>query len=269
MPPSNAPPCTRREVVASFRGKDGAGGHEIDYIRFRNVGRSTCLLAGYPRVIATRAGWPDVTATDGSFFPVPHTANMPSGGTTLLGVETDTYCAARPGGGGGGRIYRRLTITLHSGGSTSVSVPRSAELDVTCGLHLTRFWDPHYPQPEPYYPLSVLRARLELPRTARAGSTLRYIVDLRNPTGHRVRLTPCPGYVEAATQLRPNDQAVALAKRTFELNCLPIREVDAHRIVRFAMHLRLPADAAAGVTKVYWSLQSPDTIATGSLSVIK
>lgn len=106
-PPADADAraCGRRDVSASFDGRNGAGGHLIGYARFGNVSGSTCLLAGYPHVVASQAGRPSVTATNGSSFPAGQAANMPPGGVTLLGLETDTYCAARPGGGGAGQTY--------------------------------------------------------------------------------------------------------------------------------------------------------------------
>lgn len=260
-PPANARACSRHDVSASFDGHDGAGGHLIAYVRFRNVGGSTCLLAGYPSVVAAQPGRPDVTATDGSFFPAGHAANMPPGGVTMLGLETDAYCAARPGGGGGGHTYDHISIALPGGGTVHLDVPRSTELDVTCGLHSTGFSDPHYPQPEPVYPLSVLRASLELPRTVQVGSVLRYTVALRNPTAHRVSLAPCPGFVEAADTTTPD-------KRTYALNCAPVGSIGAGRTVRFAMRLPVPPDSTAGPVRVLWSLQAPDTEATGTIVVI-
>lgn len=249
-PPANARPCGRRDVSAAFDGRNGAGGHAVAYVRFRNVSSSTCLLAGYPRVVATRPGRPAVTATDGSFFRAGPAANMPPGGVTLLGLETDTYCAARPGGGGG-RRYDHVSITLPGGGSAVLGVPRSIGFDVTCGLHLGRFFDPRDPQPEPVHPPAPLRAALALPRTVTAGSLLRFTVALRNPTAHPVGLTPCPGYVEEVATATP-------VKRSYALNCAPVRVIGPGRAVRFAMRLPIPAGSTPGPARVVWSLQAPD-----------
>lgn len=178
----------------------------------------------------------------------------------MLGLETDTYCAARPGGGGGGQTYDHLSIALPGGGTVDLNLPRSAQLDLTCGLHSTGFSDPHYPQPEPVYPLSVLRASLELPRTSKVGSVLRFIVALRNPTEQRVGLTPCPGYVEAVNTATPD-------KRTYALNCAPVRSIGPGQTVRFAMRLPIPAGSSPGPARVLWSLQAPNTQATGTVVV--
>ena len=205
----------------------------MTYIRFRNVGNSTCLVTGYPDVTATEPGRPDVVGSRGSFFPSGHPANMPPGtGTTLLGLESDTYCAARPGGGGGGDDYRYFIVTLPGGGTLSLTLPGNG-LDLTCGLHLTQFFDPSYPQPQPVYPLAALTATLVLAQAAHAGQTLDYEVDLRNPTTKSIGLEPCPAYVEAASSPTP-------VKKSYALNCAPVAAIAAGQTVRFAMQLPLP-----------------------------
>jgi hypothetical protein len=239
---------------------NGAGGHIVYYVRFRNVSTSTCLLAGYPKVVATAPGRAPVLGTPGSFFDGGHPANMAPGGVTLLGLETDTYCAARPDGGGGSPSSRRFSIALRGGGWTSVRSPTAGGLDLTCGLRLTQFFDPQYPQPEPSYPLSALAATLDLPATAPVGSPLDYVVTLHNSSRHAVDLTPCPGYVEAATTPTPT-------KLAYALNCAPVGAIAAGHSVRFAMVLPLPADTPAGALKIVWALRVPNVLATGTVRV--
>jgi len=94
----------------------------------------------------------------------------------------------------------------------------------------------------------------------KAGSELRFTVALRNPTAHWMSLTPCPGYVEAAVTSMPD-------KRTYALNCTPVRAIGPGRTVRFAMQLPVPANSSPGSTKVSWSLQAPGVQATGSVVV--
>lgn len=219
----------------------------MTYIRFRNVGNSSCLLSGYPDVTATDPGRPDVAGTHGSFFDYGHAADMPARtGTTLLGLESDTYCGARPGGGGGGETYRHFTVTLRGGGAVSLTVPGQG-LDLTCGLHVTKFFDPNYPEPQPILPFAPLRATLVLPRAATAGQTLVYEVDLHNPTNSAVGLKPCPAYVEALIGPTP-------VKQSYALNCTPVATIAAGQTVRFAMKLPIPADTPAGQLRIEWAL---------------
>lgn len=135
----HAPACSAGDLVARFRrGGDGAGGHAIALLDFRNVSPSPCLLSGHPRrVTLTEPGHRPVTATDGSFFPVEPSEPMEHGEVTSLGLETDTYCNARPTGGPGGPKYHEVAIALR-GGVLRVATPR-AGLDVGCGVHLTTF----------------------------------------------------------------------------------------------------------------------------------
>lgn len=241
--PADARPCGARDVHATSDGRNGAGGHEVMYLRFRNVSRSTCVLKGYPRVSATEAGLRTVIGTDGSFFPSGQTANIAPGQRADLGVETDTYCAARPGGGPPGALYHRLHIALPGGGHVAVDEPRG--FDPTCGLHITAFSVPQAPQPEPR---SVLSPSLETPATVFAGATLVYVVDLINPTDQPIALNPCPAYVQAIANL-PTP-----VKEVDALNCGPVGAIGAHRTKRFQMRLTIPPSTPEGPITLHWDL---------------
>ena len=259
-PPADARPCRAGDVSTTVKSGSGAGGHSVSYVYFRNVSHTTCLLAGYPTVTASEPGKPDVLASDGSFFQFGRPANLaPGSGNSMLGLETDTYCAARPGGGGGGDWYHHLDIALPGGGSIWLNLPGS-RLDLTCGLHLTRFEDPDSPQPVPVYPLAGLTATLVLPVSAQAGSTLDYEVDLRNSTMKAVDLRPCPGYVEATDGALP-------VKQSYALNCTPVGTIAAGQTVRFAMRLMLPSSTSPGPLRITWAMAVPGVTATGTLLV--
>ncbi len=86
----------------------------------------------------TEPGQPDVTATDdSSFFPAaPTKAPLQPGAATTLGLETQSVCEARPGGGPAGPLYHQVTVNLPGGSISATSTPG---LDVGCGVHLTPF----------------------------------------------------------------------------------------------------------------------------------
>lgn len=253
-PGSDARACTAGDVTASLADGNGAGGHSERYVRFRNTSTSTCVLKGYPRVTASEPGHPAVAGTDGSFFPSFSTANMRPGQDTYLGVETDTYCAARPGGGPPGPLYHRLEVTLPGGGTVTVDDPAKG-FDVSCGLHLTAFFV-QQSEPRPVHdPLSDLTVSLEVPTKVAAGSTLVYVADLTNPTDRSVTLARCPGYVEAASGPIP-------IKEVYGLNCAPVGAIAAHDTVRFAMRLHVPDQAASGPLTFHWSMAAPFSVAS-------
>jgi hypothetical protein len=222
---------------------------------FRNISDSTCVLKGFPQVTATE---PDVAATGGSFFPTDGPAHMAPGGYTVLGVETDTNCAARPGGGHGGPLYHHVDIVLSGGGTVALDHPEG--FDVTCGLHLTEFSVPRPEPPEPHSPLDELTASLETPPTIDPGSTLIYVIDLTNPTDQPVALSPCPVYIQSVSSPTP-------VKDIEALNCTPIGAIAAHSTARFEMHMPIPADAPASDLRIFRSLIGPGVSAVTSTSV--
>jgi hypothetical protein len=238
---------------------NGAGGHILFQVRFHNASGATCLLTGYPGVVASEAGQPDVTGQDGSFFPVGSSANMAPGQDTFLGLETDTYCADRPDGGGGGPLYHHLLVALPDAGG-SVAVDAAEGLDLTCGLHLTRFFVPQPEQPEQPTPPQRLSAAFEAPDGVIAGTTLVYVVDLANRSDQPVPLDPCPAYIQAA----PRPSAV---KDIETLNCAPAGPIPARGTVRFEMRMPIPADTPAGELEIFWSLIGPELEAAASVDI--
>jgi hypothetical protein len=254
-PATDARPCTAGDVTASLGGGNGAGGHAVQDVIFHNTSTSTCVLKGYPHVTLTEPGHPDIAGTDGSFFPTADTANMQPGQDTLLGVETDTYCDARPGGGPPGPLYHHLHITLPAGGTVTIDSPNGG-FDPTCGLHLTRFFVQQAEQPQPHDPLGDLLVSLETPDSVPAGSTLTYLADVTNPTDQSISLNRCPGYVEAAAG------PPTPLKEVYALNCAPVGAISAHDTTRFEMRLRIPPDAVAGPLTFHWSLAGPFIVTT-------
>lgn len=255
--PSNARPCTSADVTARFGHPNGAGGHLLFPVTFRNTSRSTCVLKGYPHVTATRPGSPGVPATTGSYFDTgERSANMSPGGQTQLGLETDTVCASRPGGRAGGPVYHHVDIVVPGGGTVSLDGPAEG-LALGCGLHLTRFFV-DLPVQRPRDRMSALSVTLETPTEATAGTTMRFIADLTNPTAAAIKLERCPGYLQSAG---------AVVKQTYALNCEPVGAIAAHRTVRFAMRLRLPADTPTGPLTVRWAILGPFEGASATVDI--
>jgi hypothetical protein len=134
------PACTARDVSARFDGDNGAGGHLLHYVRFRNTSPAPCVLRGYPHVVASAPGRPDVTGSNGGSFRNGRSPDLAPGDEALLAMVTATYCDRRPGGGGPRSPYRRFTITLPGGGTVTVRQSGADALDLTCGMQVTTFW---------------------------------------------------------------------------------------------------------------------------------
>ena len=184
---------------------------------------------------------------------------MLPGGRTLLGLETDTYCATRPAGAGPADSYHRLLIAVAGGGTLRVEVPADG-LTLGCGLRETDFFDPELPRPEPVLPLAGLHASLSLPRSVVRGSSLDFVVTLTNPTSRSITLQPCPAFVEAEISAVP-------VKQVYALNCSTVRTLAPGVSRRFAMRLALPAAVPVGPLRVTWSLRDVPVLARGVLTV--
>jgi hypothetical protein len=249
QPKTDGRPCSADDVTATWAIGDGAGGRLFTSVRFRNTSQTTCVLKGYPQVVASEPGMPDVTANPAS-WPSPGTANMPPRQVTFLWLETDTYCDARPDGGGGEPPYHHISIDMPGGGTITMETPARG-LDITCGLYRTEFFVEQEPQPEPRDPLADLVASIEVPPTVTAGSVMTYVVELSNPTDQAISLKRCPSYLEVI------GSSPAQSKESYALNCAGAAAIQAHNSVQFEMRIHVPTQAPAGPSEVHWSLAGP------------
>ncbi|MDX6285230.1 MAG: hypothetical protein QOG53_715 [Frankiales bacterium] len=259
-PASDARACTSSDVTLSSGGLDGATGHLAHYILFKNVSASTCVLKGYPDVVATEPGQPDFVVRHGSWFPDSSTQNLAPGESANLALETQSICTADPGGGGSGPTYHHVEITFPGGGRKSFA---SGPLDAKCGIAETQFYvEGAGSSPDVHDPLSDLKLSLELPAYAEPGKPLWYVVDVTNPLSQPISLARCPGYFEHA-----NDDTRTLVKSTYGLNCDDTPAISPGQTVRFAMRLDVPA-SATGRASVSWQLDLPLAVhASGSVTL--
>jgi hypothetical protein len=245
-------------VRVSAEGENGATGHLFAYFAFRNVSRTTCILRGYPAVVGSQPGKPDVTAAhSGWFVKDERSANMRPGGVTTLSIETDRDCPARYATPGKypTLVYHTVTVSIPGGGEAVIHHP----FDVLCGLSTGKFAVAQPPQRYTRSPVAGARVALQLPTGVVAGTTLDYVAVLTNPAGTGMLLRPCPGY----------QQGLGVAGKTIlSLNCRAQPRLPAHQTARFAMRLYVPASTPAGPATVYWQIAGmPGASARGSLHV--
>ena len=87
------------------------------------------------------------------------------------------------------------------------------------------------------YVIAAIAAQAQVKR----GRPMRYEVSLLNSGDRGYALDPCPVY----------RQGLAGSSTAYRLNC-QIDTITAHRSVRFAMTLDVPADAPLGATRLTW-----------------
>lgn len=267
-----ARPCTASDVTATEGDGGAATGHLLTVIAFTNASETACVLDGYPALTVTEPGRPDVSATDGSWFPTGGSAVMKPGDRTMLGVQTDTTCAADPDGTAPPDPYHHLVVALPGGGDVGVEV--AGGIDVTCGVMLTPFYVGEVGDAGPADPLGELRATLDVPETFAPGEPLVYVVRLTNPTDTAIALDRCPSYLETLTGPTTYQESHALA-------CTAAGgEIGPHRTVAFEMRLAVPEDAQTWLAlsshqppswpvTVAWSLVAPfDVSATATLTLV-
>ncbi|MFL6238113.1 MAG: DUF4232 domain-containing protein [Actinomycetes bacterium] len=267
LPPANAPACRSDQVSVKPAGGDGATGHDFTYFAFRNTSRSTCLLSGFPRVIAHQAGQRDVVATHARLFG-SKTANLAPGKSAMLTIETTSPGVCMDGGSSSpsSRVYDHSWVVL-PGGAKSLG----GGWDLTCGeFDVSTFYVNEQFVNVPI-PLAGLQAKLDVPARVQAASTLTYVADLTNSTNHTITLPRnCLAYMQtlspepAATPTPPATldkrkppwaapPPVALVKEPYGLNCGPARTMRPHETVRYEMRMNVPS-AALGRAGLFWSL---------------
>lgn len=248
--PTSAPPCRAAQLRVT-QGRTGVGlGNQLEELVFTNVSARACLLRGSPAISArTPAGSRRMLHPQlgGTYFGRLVAADLPAGGHVFLDLATSTGCNA---GINRAVRYDQLVFVLPHGGTVRAGRVSISEV---CGLSMSDFGLPErYAQPRAAPGTAgTLQARVALPDTVRAGTVFRYTVILRNPTGKTVVLRPCPGYSEGLYA------SGLVVRRSFALNCGPVRVIPQRTHVRYAMRLTVPRRAAPGIAKLGWNLDTP------------
>lgn len=274
--PPTPPACRAADLRAAFPGfGNGAGGHILQTVVFVNRGTSACTLIGSPRMILlTNGGTPlDLTPTSSGFFPEgpaspvvlqpssiePSEATFaaaPAGQMALVNFEL-YYCDGRtPTSPGPLPQVTGIRVDLPGGGTLMAQVahqPGTSRCDadgVYRTIHVSPFAVPGsmavaqgVEAPPP------LAAKIISPSTIRAGSQLKYQVELTNVSGAPYHFEQCPSYREAMDTV-PRKQVLGL----YRLNCAPVKTMSPGATVSFAMVIDVPATLAVGQQTLTWQL---------------
>lgn len=262
---ASAPPCRAGQLRARL-GRGGVGlGNDETRIVFTNFG-PLCRLSGYPNLEgqgATPQWRPLRVRKNGTYFGDLNAADIAPGRNGLLLLGTSMSCNALNTPSQSQIVateraftYRaiRILLPMHHG---TVGV-NHVNLDVACGLDESRLGvlppTPQSVQPRPGSVASLL-ASASLPSVLHAGTTLDYVVTLRNPTKTSVAFAPCPNFTESIF-LVPNVKGARPEVRTFALNCAEATSVTPHQTERFAMRLTIPRSSQSSYAKFGWSLDT-------------
>jgi hypothetical protein len=241
-PKTNAPPCTEAALAVSVGILQWSqnGGVALD---LRNSGSTTCLLRGTPRVVATESGERNVVAAAAPMPTFAEVANTAPGAIVVVALSAPLVCVTNPGGSNqNSPVYHRLVITMPGGATRTL---RGLTLRFPCGMSVTPFSTPKPAVKYVVLSMSYLVPHIHLPSSVRNGSALIYNVELSNPLGRAVALSPCPAYIEHSS---------LSTKLEYQLNCTTVREIPAHQSVWYQMKMPVAATAHPGLVTVFWSL---------------
>lgn len=115
----------------------------------------------------------------------------------------------------------------------------------------------------PDSPLRSLTARIvDYPPSVRAGQTMEFAVELRNPTSMLIELQPCPSYAMSF-----GESSEATRFLMLRLNCADVRAIAAGKSVRFAMEIDLPLTFELGSGSIYWRLESVVDVSSEEIGI--
>lgn len=137
--------CAAADVIAILEpGFGGVTQHDLYRLQVVNVSPTPCKLQGVPQGLRLVSGAGRVVvATVGDGFAFEGNAGpMPAHGMSVVIVETEESCTARPGGGPAVNASGHVEIKI--GGRWVVAGGPARTFDVGCGLHFGNFYNTYY-----------------------------------------------------------------------------------------------------------------------------
>jgi hypothetical protein len=250
--PTSAPLCRAGDLKVRRARGGVATGNVLYRFAFTNVGRRPCLARGFPVLdlqTQTGAALHVRDSPDGTFFGAIVPADIAPGQSAELDLATgDVTCQP----GGPKRVLQAVRVgdgVLHT----------DFQLGQGCGywemsqLGLPQRLASQLP-PRPGSPSTLhiswsLRPSFAAHRV-HAGSTLRYVVGVDNPTTVAVPLSPCPSYTLWFVGRHP-------IAASYYLNCSAVRVIRSGERIRFRMVQHIPR-GAHGIAKLGWHLNTPN-----------
>jgi hypothetical protein len=227
--PDSARPCRARDVTFRIVSSGPVNSLVSVYgFELRNVGTRTCVVRSGPRAAARRVR---ISYPRGQ---MPF-ALWPGGSAGAELFATD--CEEPPWTPTRGAVVQVGYVTR----TTSLSI-RSCQAG-TPGLEVQPFRPP--PPPETRRERFPLRATTHVPSRARAGETLRFLVELENTSSKPFRFPYCPVQEFGV---------MGAGRMVSSLNCHAAGEIDPGDRATFELRAPLLAEARAGRAELYWHM---------------
>jgi hypothetical protein len=251
--------------IGAVRDDDAVGGKLIGEVDIRNASTVDCTLRGEAdaRLFSGGAEVPIHYDHGISQEARARVVPVPAGRSVTLRLDwTGPYC-------GTAKPPYTLRITLPDGGGvlTAPVVPKDhpacsrseTHPQITSFLSADGFSAPAPDDPDAAVrsPLQALTVGFSGPDRVAAGTRLRYLVTLTNPTARAVSLLPCPGYLQELFSLGSATDDAVNSSTLYRLNCRAQDHVDPGAALRFEMIAQVPAGMRAGREfDVTWRLVS-------------
>ena len=113
--------------------------------------------------------------------------------------------------------------------------------------------------------VASLNAKLEIPRTVKAGTTLDYRVVLENQSKETVDLNPCPVYKELIYVV--NGAKGKTNSQVLQLNCSTVHSIKPHQKVTYQMVIQVPSET--GLAKFSWQVEPSGPFAGGGVTIVE
>jgi hypothetical protein len=274
--PAMPPTCRLADLYVGWIGGNGATGHILSSIGITNHGTTGCSLTGYPVITLIT---PQGTAVS---LPVQQTSggwasSSPGQPTVLHPNQSEPIPYSQFDGASFTFEWWYCAGTAPQVSAVDVTLPGVA------GVRRVEFGGPgagsRCDTPAQGRMLLVgaiqgpsaenialtppaLRVTLAgVPDTILAGQTIRYEITITNESKSAISFDTCPVYDEGFTP----DEMVS-----YELNCLPVRRLEAGSSATFAMEFAVPpvSKTPAGPEKFLWRLHGYDGLATAGKVVM-
>lgn len=240
----DAAPCLATDLELIGAEMQGAGGHSGTWVRFTNISDARCTLKGYPRLTGVEGV---LEPEHGTFFPQSRRpATVDPAEAAVVVIETSLACEPQT------PLHSLHEVRVLLDDGTSLRTGR--DLESSCPIRIGSWYREVFYPTEPPSRFSDLRATIEAPEAVMPGSTLTYVVTLRNVGATTTDLSPCPGFIQS---LAPLDKASLGAGKTFSggswrLSCDGFEELGPGEALRFEMRIDVPELAASTESVLLW-----------------